>query len=97
MDSITYSVFGKNDLIFSRNLLVSGARSYNFKILTTIAMLPYSYIIVYLIRPNGEILSDKIEIKFQNELPNMVGFKFLEIPKKSFLKKSFLIDDKIIL
>lgn len=73
IDSITYLVFGKNDLIYSRTLNVPHTNFFNFKILTTIAMLPYSFVIVYAIRPNGDIMSDKLEINFKNELQNSVS------------------------
>lgn len=37
-------------------------------------MVPKANLIVYYIRPDGEIVSDRLKIEFDNELQNFVSF-----------------------
>jgi CD109 antigen len=74
MDQLTYQVLGRGDVIISRTVQVPNSRNFNFRFLASFAMVPKANLIVYYIRPDGEIISDKIKIEFGDELQNFVSF-----------------------
>lgn len=77
MDYITYQILGRGDVIITKTLLVGGKKNFNFRFLASFAMVPKASIIVYYIRADGEIISDKIKLELGNDLQNYVRNKNL--------------------
>lgn len=72
MSSLSYLILGRGDVIVSKTLPVYGGSTYNFRFLASFAMIPKANLIVYYIRPDGEIISDHLKIELGEELNNYV-------------------------
>lgn len=78
INQLTYQVLGRGDVIISKTIQVSNSKNINFRFLASFAMVPKASLIVYYIRPDGEIVSDRLKIEFGDELQNFVSFlKFI--------------------
>ncbi|CRK99836.1 CLUMA_CG013142, isoform B [Clunio marinus] len=75
MNQLTYQVLGRGDVIISRTLQVPNSRSFNFRFLASFAMVPKANLVVYYIRDDGEIISDKLKIELSDELQNFIDIK----------------------
>jgi CD109 antigen len=73
---ITYEILGRGDVLVSKTLPVAKDKSISFKFLGTFAMVPKATLLVYYIREDGEMVSDRIEIKFGDELQNFVSYTY---------------------
>lgn len=73
LNLLTYQVLGRGDVIISRTVQVPNSRTFNFRFLASFAMVPKANLIVYYIREDGEIISDRITIEFGDELQNFVS------------------------
>lgn len=67
-----YQVLGRGDIIVSGAVQVPNAKRQTFKFLATFAMVPKAQLVVFYIRPDGELVSDRIDIEFSSELANYV-------------------------
>lgn len=67
-----YQVLGRGDIIVSGAVQVPNAKSSTFKFLATFAMVPKAQLVVYYIRADGELVSDRIDIPFSSDLANFV-------------------------
>lgn len=76
MNQLTYQVLGRGDVIISRSMQVPNSKSFNFRFLASFSMVPKANLIVYYIRPDGEIISDELKIEFGDELQNFVSLSF---------------------
>lgn len=75
---------GRGDVIITRTVQVPNSKSFNFRFLASFAMVPKASLIVYYIRDDGEIISDRLKISFGDELQNFVSlFYVLESLKSS--------------
>lgn len=77
MNVLTYQVLGRGDIIVTRTLPVNGLKKYNFRFLASFSMVPKANLVVYYIRPDGEIISDHVKIELGDELQNSVSFIFV--------------------
>lgn len=73
----SYQVLGRGDIITAGNVLVEKKANavkqiQIFKFLATFAMVPTAQVVVFYVRPNGEMVSDRLEIQFGSELQNFV-------------------------
>jgi CD109 antigen len=59
-------------VLVSKTLPVYGQNKFNFRFLATFAMIPKANLVVYYIRPDGEIISDHVNIELGEELQNFV-------------------------
>lgn len=73
LDHFTYQVLGRGDIIVSRTETVPRTDNFVFNFLASFAMVPKAEVIVYYMK-DGEIISDRIEIEFGEELHNSVRF-----------------------
>jgi CD109 antigen len=77
LTSLAYNVMGRGVLTLADTFDVSNDHNTTFKFKGTFDMIPKADILVYYVRPDGELISDKIEIKFSNQLRNFVrSFSF---------------------
>lgn len=72
MNQLTYQIMGRGDVIHSRTLQVPSSRNFNFRFLASFAMVPKASVVVYYIRPDGEMITDQLKIEFGDELQNFV-------------------------
>lgn len=72
MSQLTYQIIGRGDVIISRSLQVPNSRNFNFRFLASFAMVPKASVVVYYIRPDGEMITDQLKIEFGDELQNFV-------------------------
>lgn len=76
LEKITYQIVGSGSVVKSSIIEVPNeSKKFEFKIMATENMAPKSYIIVYYISSEGEIISDKLEIELENELKNIIDVK----------------------
>ncbi|XP_059619137.1 CD109 antigen-like isoform X4 [Phlebotomus argentipes] len=72
MTHFTYQVIGRGDIIISKTVEVPSRNSHTFKFLASFAMVPEAKLVVYFIRPDGEVVSDSQPIKFRSSFQNFV-------------------------
>lgn len=72
MTHFTYQIIGRGDIIVSKTVEVPSRTSHTFKFLASFAMVPEAALVVYFVRPDGEIVSDKQSIKFRSSFQNFV-------------------------
>jgi CD109 antigen len=75
LTSLTYQILGRSNIIESKTLQTSNTKSFNFKFIPTALMAPKASLVVFYVRPDGEIISDRLEVKFGFELQNFVDLK----------------------
>ncbi|GAB0100916.1 Alpha-macroglobulin, receptor-binding [Sergentomyia squamirostris] len=72
MTHFTYQILGRGDIIISNTVEVPSRTSHTFKFLASFAMVPEAKLVVYFVRPDGEIVSDSQLIKFRSSFQNFV-------------------------
>jgi hypothetical protein len=68
-----YQVVGKGGILASHQVNPRNSKIFTFRFWATFAMVPEAVLIVYYYRPNGEIVSDRVALKFENRLDNYVS------------------------
>lgn len=66
---------GKGNLVESKTVNFNNAKRHIINITPKVSMVPKARVIIYYIAANGEIISDKIDVEFGNELSNFVDLK----------------------
>lgn len=92
MNKLTYQVLGRGDVIISRTVQLPNSKNFNFRFLASFAMVPKANLIVYYIRPDGEIISDQLKVEFENELQNFVSFSNELMVVFVYIESFFLLD-----
>lgn len=72
MRYLSYQILGRGDIIITNTVEIPNRKSHTITFLASFAMVPSAQFIVYFIR-NNEIVSDKIEIHFSDDLQNFVS------------------------
>jgi hypothetical protein len=72
IESFFYLVFGRGELLVSGIQLVSSSTTI-FEFCSKFDMVPDICLIVYYIRPDGEVVSDFLDIQLKRKLNNFVG------------------------
>jgi len=70
---LSYQVMGRGDVVVAHSLGLGGERVTRFRFLATHAMAPAARVIVYTMRPDGEVLADTIDVELQGLLQNYVS------------------------
>lgn len=73
LDYVTYEILGRGDVLISKTIPLQKEKSLSFKFLGSFSMVPKATLLVYYIRSDGEMVSDRVEIKFGDELQNFVS------------------------
>lgn len=74
IDEFSYHVFSaKGDVVASDTIKVSPSKSSDFGFTATYDMVPKTKIVVFYITSNGEVISDSLELEFDNKLRNFVS------------------------
>jgi CD109 antigen len=72
---LSYHVMGKGKLVDSQTVNFDNSKRHVLNITPKVSMVPKARVIVYYLTANGEIISDKIDVEFGNELSNFVDLK----------------------
>jgi Alpha-2-macroglobulin bait region domain len=78
MKYIYYQVIGKGGVLASHRKKTHNSKVFVFKLWATFAMVPEAALVVYYYRPNGEIIAERVTLKFENRLDNYVSRKLSE-------------------
>jgi hypothetical protein len=70
-----YQVVGRGGILASHLVNPRNSKVFTFRVWATFAMVPEASLIVYYYRPDGEIVSDRVELRFENRLENYVSIK----------------------
>jgi Alpha-2-macroglobulin bait region domain len=73
IENLHYQVISKEGILVSQQVNPN-AKIFTIKFRATFAMVPEATLIVYYYRPDGEIVSDRVTLKFENRLDNFVRF-----------------------
>jgi Alpha-2-macroglobulin bait region domain len=71
MKYLYYQVIGKGGVLASHRKKPN-SKEFVFQFWATFAMVPEAALVVYYYRPNGEIIADRVELKFEDRLDNYV-------------------------
>lgn len=71
MRYLSYQVLGRGDIIVAKTLEIPNLMSYTFSFLASFAMVPKAQVIVHYVK-GDEIVSDHLQIDFDNDLQNYV-------------------------
>jgi Alpha-2-macroglobulin bait region domain len=69
--NLYYQVISKERIIVSQQVNPS-AKRFTIKFRGTFAMVPEATLIIYYYRPDGEIVSDRVTLKFETQMDNYV-------------------------
>ncbi|XP_055641122.1 thioester-containing protein 1 allele R1-like isoform X6 [Toxorhynchites rutilus septentrionalis] len=72
MKYFSYQVLGRGDVIVGGTISVPDRKSHTFRFPASFAMVPRARLIVYFVQDDGELISDRVDIEFGNELPNFL-------------------------
>lgn len=75
LKSLTAQVVRRGELIETKVSAVPNEKKIVLEIKPTLAMMPKVSVIIYYISDSGEIISDNIDIEFENELKNHVSYR----------------------
>jgi Alpha-2-macroglobulin bait region domain len=73
MKYLYYQVIGKGGILASHRVKPHNSKVFVFKFWATFPMVPEVVLVVYYYRPNGEIIADRVGLKFENRLDNYVS------------------------
>jgi Alpha-2-macroglobulin bait region domain len=73
MKYLHYQVIGKDGVLASHIVNPHNSKVFVFRFWATFAMVPEAVLVVYYYRPDGEILADRVNLKFENRLDNYVS------------------------
>ena len=73
ISQLTYDVIARGNLVDTKVVKFDATKEYSLNIKPQMSMLPKAQIVIYYITKNGEIVSDKVEVEFGNELTNYVS------------------------
>lgn len=72
MRYLSYQVLGRGDIIVAKTLEIPNLMSHTFTFLASFAMVPKAQVIVHYVK-GDEIISDHLQIDFDNDLQNYVS------------------------
>ncbi|XP_070505052.1 CD109 antigen-like [Chironomus tepperi] len=75
ISQLTYEVVARGALVDTKVVKFDPTKEYSLNIKPQMAMLPKAKIVIYYITKVGELVSDKVEVEFGNELTNYINLK----------------------
>jgi hypothetical protein len=72
LSKISYDIIGQGTLILSNSINVMNGKSSSFNFFGTFNMLPKATLLVYYVRPSGDLISDRVVIEFSRDFKNYV-------------------------
>jgi Alpha-2-macroglobulin bait region domain len=83
MKYLYYQVIGRGGVLASHRVKPPNSKVFVFRFWATFAMVPEADLVVYYYRANGEIIADRVTLKFENRLANYVSYS---LSKRAFCK-----------
>lgn len=75
ISQLSYQIIGRGSSVDANYVNFESTKKYILEIKPTLMMIPKAQIIIYYLTKDGEIISDRTEIEFGNELLNNVSYK----------------------
>lgn len=72
MQTLTYLVMGRGDLLVARTIQLDNDLTATFKFMASFAMVPRAKLVVYFVTDDGEVVSEKATIEFRSQFQNFV-------------------------
>lgn len=72
ISQLSYQIFGRGCSVEANTVKFESTKDYILNIKPSFLMIPKAQVVVYYLSTDGEIISDRIEIEFGNELINHV-------------------------
>lgn len=72
MQTLTYLVMGRGDLIVARTIQLNCDLTHTFKFMSSFAMVPRAKLVVYFVTEDGEVVSERATIEFRSQFQNFV-------------------------
>jgi Alpha-2-macroglobulin bait region domain len=73
MKYLYYQVIGRGRILASHRVNPHNSRVFVFRFWATFPMVPEAVLVVYYYRPTGEIIADRVTLKFEKSLNNYVS------------------------
>ena len=73
ISQLSYQVFGKGSLVESKTISFPSTKRHVISFVPKVTMIPKARVIIFYLTTDGEIVSDKVEVEFGNELINFVS------------------------
>lgn len=73
MRSVNYILMGRGDVLITNTFQVENKKQFKFHFTATHAMVPVCHLIVYYVRPDGELIGDALDIEVDGLLQNFVS------------------------
>jgi Alpha-2-macroglobulin bait region domain len=93
IDYLHYQVISKDGVVVSQQVNPN-AKIFTIKFRATFAMVPEASLIVYYYRPDGEIVSDRVTLQFENRLDNFVRQRIGQVLNASVYKCSYILGQR---
>ena len=72
LESYVYEIMGRGNLVQARTVQVGGKNSHTLTFQVTPAMAPSARIVVYYVRPDGEVVADALNFEVEGTFQNFV-------------------------
>lgn len=72
ISQLSYQIFGRGCSVEANTVKFENTKDYTLNIKPSFLMIPKAQLVVYYLSHEGEVISDRIEIEFGNELVNYV-------------------------
>ncbi|XP_014214992.1 CD109 antigen-like isoform X2 [Copidosoma floridanum] len=72
---LSYQVLGRGDVLNAASIQVPDRHMANLRFLATYVMAPVAHVLVYYVRPDGEIVADSLNVELEGALQNFVDIK----------------------
>lgn len=73
ISQLSYQVFGKGSLVESKSISFPSTKRHVISFIPKVTMIPKARVVVFYLTSDGEIVSDKFDVEFGNELINFVS------------------------
>ncbi|CAH1108875.1 unnamed protein product [Psylliodes chrysocephalus] len=91
MRSVNYILMGRGDVLITNTFQVENKKQFKFHFTATHAMVPVCHLIVYYVRPDGELIGDALDIEVDGLLQNFVDVQVNTVESEPELDVEFIV------
>lgn len=73
ISQLSYQIFGKGSLVESKTISFDSTKNALISFIPKVTMIPKAHVIIFYLTSDGEMVSDKVDVEFGNELINFVS------------------------
>ncbi|KAJ8921010.1 hypothetical protein NQ315_015806 [Exocentrus adspersus] len=88
---INYVLMGRGDVLITNTFQVDNKKEFKFHFTATHAMVPVCHLIVYYVRPDGEMVGDALDIEVDGLLQNFVDIQINTLESEPDMDVEFTI------